>query len=127
MSTLYDKDVCAWSEIQSRLILSKKWDEIDIENIAEEIESLGKSYKRALISQLERLIMHMLKLRYQPNMQVDSNSWQKSINQSRRDIERLICDNPSLKRQLHQLAFQVYESARQDAAFETCLDKRTFP
>lgn len=127
MSTLYDNDVCEWSKTQSKLILDKRWDELDIDNIAEEIESLGKSYRRALRSQISRLLMHMLKLRYQPNMQTDSNSWQRSITQARRDIARLVNESPSLRREVEGGIKDEYDSAREDAAFETCLDEKVLP
>ena len=127
MTTLYEKDFCAWSTEQSELIRKGNFGHIDIENIAEEIESLGKSYRRALRSQFRRLLLHMLKLRYQPEMQMDSNSWQRSVNQARGDIEDIIRYNPSLKNMISDIFTEVYERARADASFEICLDMRVFP
>jgi len=127
MTTLYEKDFCLWSSQQSELIRKGDFGHIDIENIAEEIESLGKSYRRALRSQIKRLILHMLKLRYQPEMQIDSNSWQRSVNQAREDIREIVKENPSLKNTLDEILYGIYENARQDAHYETCLDIRVFP
>ena len=127
MSTLYETDICAWSCEQAYFLKRKDFLHLDIENIAEEIESLSKVHKRALKSQLKRLLMHLLKLRYQPEMQSDPTSWNRSIYQARADIDDLIEGSPSLKNFICEIIPITYESSRRDAAFETCLDLRVFP
>jgi hypothetical protein len=64
MSNLYDEDVIAWAEQQSRLLRSRQWSQLDIDNIAEEIEDVGKSEKRELQSRMCVLMAHLLKWTY---------------------------------------------------------------
>lgn len=61
MSNLYDEDVIAWAEQQSRLLRSRQWSQLDIDNIAEESEDVGKSEKRELQSRMCVLMAHLLK------------------------------------------------------------------
>jgi hypothetical protein len=92
---LYDTDFYAWTLEQSELLQQGKWHALDIENLVEEIESLGKQEKRELENRLGVLIGHLLKWIYQPNLQ--SKSWQVTIRVQRRQIQRHIQQNPSLK------------------------------
>ncbi|MBF0467242.1 MAG: DUF29 domain-containing protein, partial [Nitrospirae bacterium] len=73
-----------------------RFSEMDVENIAEEIESMGRSEKKELINRLSVLIMHLLKFQYQPQRQQYSNSWIETITNQRTEIEFLLEDNPSL-------------------------------
>ena len=65
-SPLYDQDFYAWSREQAELLRAGELGQADIEHIAEEIESMGRTEKRELISRLEILLLHLLKWRYQP-------------------------------------------------------------
>ena len=69
----YDKDGYGWAMEQAALLRARRFSEIDLENIAEEIESVGKSERRTLESHLSRLMMHLLKWQYQPERR--GNSW----------------------------------------------------
>ncbi len=64
-SALYDRDFFAWANEQAALLREGKLEEADLESIAEEIESMGKTEKRELISRLTVLLLHLLKWRYQ--------------------------------------------------------------
>jgi Domain of unknown function DUF29 len=92
---LYDTDFYAWTLEQSQLLQQGKWHALDIENLVEEIESLGKQEKRELENRLGVLIGHLLKWIYQPKRQ--SKSWQVAIRVQRRQVQRHINQNPSLK------------------------------
>jgi len=92
---LYDTDFYAWTLEQSKLLQGANWQDLDIENLVEEIESLGKQEKRELENRLGVLIGHLLKWIYQPNMR--SRSWQVTIRVQRQQIQRHIQQNPSLK------------------------------
>jgi hypothetical protein len=69
MGSAYEKDFYAWANEQAALLRSGKLAEADIEHIAEEIESMGRTEKRELVARLTVLLLHLLKWRYQPNLQ----------------------------------------------------------
>ena len=92
---VYDEDFALWSAEQAALIRAGKLDRIDLENVAEEIESLGKSDKRQIRSRLQVLMLHLLKWERQPAER--SRSWASSIRDQRRAIVDLIDDSPSLR------------------------------
>lgn len=93
MSNLYDEDVIAWAEQQSRLLRSRQWSQLDIDNIAEEIEDVGKSEKRELQSRMCVLMAHLLKWAYQPGRR--GHSWDSTIREQRAAISRDIAKHPS--------------------------------
>ena len=99
--------------------------EIDIENLIEEIESMGKSQKRALESRLTVLIMHILKWDYQPEYQ--SKSWKSTIITQRKEIIRLLRMNPGLRNTLNDLFNEIYNDAVEIASAETGLTESSFP
>lgn len=70
----HDKDFYAWTKETVQLLREGRINEVDIKNIAEEIEDMGNSNKRGVVSQLSRLIAHLLKWEYQPALR--SNSWE---------------------------------------------------
>lgn len=85
MSTTYDKDLTIWAKDTAQLLRERCWDAIDWEHLIEEVEDLGKSERSAIGSQMERIMVHLLKWQYQPQQR--SDSWLDSINdgRSRRD------------------------------------------
>ena len=97
----------------------------DIENIAEEIESMGKSEKRELISRLVVLLLHLLKWQYQPDHR--GTSWEATIYTQRKGLIRHLRDNPSLKAKLDEAIMDAFDDARMGAWAETGLPKLTFP
>jgi hypothetical protein len=123
--TLYDTDFYAWANEQAALLRAGKLDAADIENIAEEIESMGKAEKRELVSRLTVLLMHLLKWQHQPERH--GASWQATIKIQRRDLKRLLNDNPSLKSKLNEAFGDAYEDAVTSASGETGLPEAAFP
>ncbi len=65
-TTLYDQDFYAWTQRQVELLRSGRWGELDIENLVEEIESLGRQERQELHNRLGVLLGHLLKWHYQP-------------------------------------------------------------
>jgi hypothetical protein len=124
-SPLYDQDFYAWSNQQAALLRAGKLDQADIDNIAEEIESMGKTEKRELVSRLTVLLLHLLKWRFQPARR--GNSWKNSIATSRDQLTDHLDDNPSLRSQLPQAIASAFRYARRAAAEETGLDDDAFP
>ena len=125
MPTHYDQDTYAWALEQAALLRSGKMDQLDVEHLAEEIESMGKSERRALISQLARLLMYLLKWEYQPDRR--SRSWRLTIQDAQVKAARLLADNPSLKAALPDLMASAYDDARRAAAIETDMEPDAFP
>lgn len=121
----YDTDFYAWAIHQSNLIKKKRFNELDIKNLVEEIVSLGRSEKRALVSKLEVLLTHLLKKQFQPERMC--TSWALSMRYSRRDIRNLMNDNPSFTSLLPRAIGEAYADAIQTAAVETGLTEDVFP
>jgi hypothetical protein len=95
MGIHYEKDFYAWTQEQANLIRQGKFNEIDTLHIIDEIESMGRSEKRALKSRLAVLLMHLLKWQYQPTFR--GVSWTITIRNQRWEIAELLEDNPSLQ------------------------------
>nr|WP_113891003.1 DUF29 domain-containing protein [Roseiarcus fermentans] len=124
-SALYDSDFYAWSREQVDLLRAGRLAQADIEHIAEEIDSMGRTEKRELVSRLEVLMLHLLKGRYQPDKR--GPSWEASIRVQRDRIEDHLDDNPSLRPLLPQAIATAHRRARLDAVAETGLLEATFP
>ena len=124
-NSTYDLDFYAWANEQAALLRAGKLASADIDNIAEEIESMGRSEKRELISCLDILLLHLLKWQFQPDSRV--KSWRFSIEEQRDKISDHLQDNPSLKYSLSDSIATAYRDARRDAEKETGLERKTFP
>ena len=123
--TLYNTDFNLWIEETIKQLKLGDFQEIDIDNLIEEIESMGKSEKRELKSLFAVLMMHLLKWKYQPTKR--SNSWLTTIREQRLQLSLLLKDSPSLKPLLEQEFEQWYYYAKKEAAKETKLSLDTFP
>jgi len=123
--TLYDTDFNLWLSEQLQLLREERLGELDVANLIEELESLGKSDKRALTSHLKIALQHMLKWDYQPEKQ--SDSWVRSIVNSRSEILLILEDSPSLQNFISEALTKAYPLARKDARDETGLPLSTFP
>ena len=123
--TAYETDLYLWVNQQAYLLRSLQFSQVDIENIAMELEDMGRSLQRELVSRLKVLLMHLLKWQYQPNYQ--SNSWRYTIVGQRDELTDLLDENPSLKSQLEEAIVKGYRYALNEAAKETGLIKETFP
>ena len=94
----YDGDIIVWANEQARLLREGRFDALDIEHIADEIEDVGKSEKRELRSRMAVLLAHLLKWQYQAGFR--GNSWRRTIKIQRRGIEGCLKETPSLKADL---------------------------
>jgi hypothetical protein len=122
---LYVSDFYAWANEQARLLRAGKLGEADIAHIAEEIESMGKTEKRELISRLKVLIQHLLKWSRQPEKR--GKSWRLSIEEQRVQLALHLSDNPSLRPLVSDAIFDAYRLALLAAQRETGLDATDFP
>jgi len=125
METLYERDLYAWATRNAALLRAGRLAEIDYMNIAEELESMGRSERRALGSRLAVLLMHLLKWRYQPERR--GRSWRATIREQQRQVARLLADNPSLRPELPELMADAYIDAVLMAIAETGLEETLFP
>jgi cell division protein FtsB len=112
----YEHDFYAWSYAQARALRSQDVQALDWENLAEEIESLGRSDRREVRSRLKVILVHLLKWQLQKEHR--SLSWNATIVTQRDDLEVLLNESPSLRRQVSTLMSEAYPRARQDAARE---------
>lgn len=121
----YDTDFYAWSMEQARLIRGLAVPGLDNENVAEEIESLGRSDKRELLSRGTVLLVHLLKWQFQAERR--GESWIATIDEQRRGIGAVLDDSPSLTPLAPAYLERAYRPALKEAARETTLPVDTFP
>lgn len=124
-SNLYETDFYAWTLEQSQLLQEGNFKHLDIANLVEEIESLGKQQRQELRNRLGVLIGHLLKWDYQPGKR--SKSWRVTIQIQRCEIEDLLEDNPSLKSYLPEAIVKGYRAGLSLVALETPLDYQDLP
>lgn len=120
MTTIsYETDIVAWANQQAWLVRNKKFDLLDLEHIAEEIEDVGKSEQRELASRMAVLLQHLLKWQYQPARQ--GTSWQLTIKTQRERIKQRLKKTPSLKQCLKDTDWwdDAWADARYEAEKET--------
>jgi hypothetical protein len=120
----YDRDFYAWSLEQARLVREGRWDAVDRENVAEEIESSGREQLNKLESALRVLMSHMLKWDHQPALR--SHGWVLSIKAQRAELDDIMSDNPGLKPRIGEAIARGYRKASIEAARETGLDEEQF-
>lgn len=120
--THYHADIVAWANEQARLLRAGRFDALDIEHIAEEIEDVGKSEQRELRSRMSVLLAHLLKWRHQPERR--GNSWRRTIKEQRKQIALCLKETPSLKPDLADADWwqRVYSDAVTQVLAEVELD-----
>lgn len=121
----YDDDLVLWIDAQIHLLLEKRFSELDIENLVEELDGMKKQYAHELDSRLTVLIMHLLKCEYQKNH--PQNKWHSTLREQRRRIAFLLKDAPSMRASVQPFSLDCYQTARYRAASETGLDLKSFP
>ncbi len=124
-ASLYDEDFAIWTAETARLLRAGRFDEVDIEHVAEEIEDMGKRDKRELHSRLTVLILQLLKWKWQPEKQ--TRGWQSTLLTQRAELDRLLEDSPSLRRTVPAAVAKVYPAALTTVALETGLPSEAFP
>ena len=124
-ATAYDEDFYAWAEEQARLLRAGEFSQLDIGNIAEEVEDMGRSVRRELRNRLAVLTMHLLKWAYQPGHR--SPSWSGTIREQREQVTELIEESPSLRSLPAADLGKIYRLAVSKALRDTGLPEATFP
>ena len=123
--SLYERDFCLWLEQQAGLLRERRFDELDIANLVEEIEAMARKDKKAIESNLVVLLTHLLKHQFQPEQR--SSSWRGSIVEHRRRLRYDFEESPSLRPHAAEVFPRAYADAREQASAETALPLRNFP
>jgi len=121
----YDNDFYSWTQEQANLLRNGQFNNLDIPNLIEEIETMGRSEKRELESRLTILLLHLLKWKYLEVRR--GRSWQLSIDEQRIQFCKTLNENPGLKPALHDIINDAYKLAVIKTARETKISKAVFP
>ena len=121
----YDEDFYTWTQEQGARLRAGELDGLDLGNLAEEIESLGRSQFASLVSALRIVLLHMLKFDHQPDRR--SRSWTVSIATHREQTLEELEESPGLKSRLDEAVTKAYRRARLEAFGETGLPLNVFP
>ncbi len=122
---LYEADFHAWTQQQAELLRQKRFGDIDLENLIDEVASVGASQKKEIRSRLKVLIAHLLKWRFQPGAR--SPGWRGTIDDQRSELAELLEGSPSLKHYPADYIEKCHLSGRLLAAKETGMDFTLFP
>ena len=127
MGIAYEKDIVAWANEQASFIRAGRFELLDLEHIAEEIEDVGKSEQRELENRMAILLAHLLKWQYQPAIR--GASWQKTIKVQRTQVNRRIQKTPSFKHTLQDTEWweDTWGDAITQASKETGIELTVFP
>lgn len=125
LASLYEVDFYAWTQEQAILLGEQKWSQVDLANLLEEIESLGKQQRQELRNRLGILLGHLLKWQFQPDHR--SKSWRATIREQRYRIRKLLDESPSLKPNILDAIAYGYELGLALVVQETPLDYGDLP
>lgn len=121
----YESDFLAWTESQAAHLRARSFGALDIENLAEEIESMGRRDRRALRNRLTILLAHLLKWSVQPEGR--GGSWRGTVVEQRRRIALLLADSPSLRQFLDETLNDAFADACDIVAAETGVSAGALP
>jgi hypothetical protein len=124
-ATLYKTDFYAWALAQAVLLREEELAELDLPNLAEELEAIARRERRELTNRLKVLLLHLLKWQFQPDLR--SRSWRNTINNQREEMAELLNDSPSLSAEIEAFIASAYPRARAWAQEETGLLSPVFP
>jgi hypothetical protein len=124
-NSLYERDFQAWLLEQASLLRAGRLDDLDVQNIAEELEGMAANNRHKIENRLVRLIQHLLKIGYQPQRR--TRSWASTVFEQRRRIRQVIRSSPSLRRYPAEVLDEAYRDGRRQASVETGLPLKVFP
>jgi hypothetical protein len=125
---LYDQDFYLWIQTTVKLLSEGKLEQLDIENLIEEIDSMGRREKKELKTRLIVLIEHLLKLQYwTEEKDYNARGWRNTVVEQRRQIAYSLADSPSLKSILNDVFLECYQDARNDTLRKYELPSELFP
>ena len=121
----YEEDFYGWISASIVLLKQKRFGEMDINHLIEELEDMGNNRKHALVSRFAQLIFHLLKWQHQPDFR--GRSWEASIQEQRKRVKKLLLENPSLKAEFTIFLADAYEDSILLVKKETHIDLKLFP
>lgn len=124
-ASLYERDFYAWTQQQAGLLRAGRLQALDVANILEEIETLGRSERASLKSAYRLICSHLLKMKVQPSR--CTRSWHNTIDRERGEVVDILDENPGLRPSRNDVFEKAYALARKDAARETRLPLESFP
>ncbi len=124
-SDLYNRDFFEWTSRNAELLRAGRFDEVDVEHVAQEIGDMGNRERREVYSRLRVLMVHLVKWAVQPEWR--DAFWKSTIEVEREDLELVLQDSPSLRRYAHEQLPTIYQQARKLAAGETGQPVPAFP
>lgn len=128
VAKLYDTDFYAWTQQQADVLRRRDLRALDVDNVIEEIESMGKQQQAELTNRLAQLLAHLLKWEAQPAARpTQGRSWRLTIAEQRRQIDRLMRKNPSLKPYVPEAMADAWGDARLIAAREAGIAEESLP
>ena len=124
-NSLYESDFFTWTQEQARLLRERRFDDLDLDNLVDEVESVGSSEKHEIRRRLKVLLTHLLKWKFQPGLR--GVSWRRTIRQQREAIAEIIETSPSLRAYPSQVMRTAYTGATVSASEETGIIIGIFP
>lgn len=121
----YERDFALWIATQLEILRARKFEQLDLDNLIEEFDAMGKNHRRELKSRLQVLLIHLLKCQFQPDRK--SRSWLDTLREQRAELASLLADSPSLRPHVAEVAATAYGSAVDRAVIQTRMDHRCFP
>ena len=127
-TSLYEQDFYLWIQETVELLKKGQLEQLDIENLIEEVDSMGKSQRKELKTRLIVLIEHLLKLQYwTTEKDYNARGWRNTIVEQRRQIAYTLVDSPSLKAIINDMFLDCYQDARNDTLRKYQLPLTLFP
>lgn len=126
--TLYDQDYYLWLKTTINQLRANQFSQVDLENLLEELETMGRSEKHTIENLLVKLFEHLLKLQFwQGERERNQGHWKGEIREFRRQINKQLKSSPSLKPYILEIFDECYEDARKEASDRSQLPLETFP
>ncbi len=125
---LYEQDFYLWIQTTVKLLQERNLEQLDIDNLIEEIDSMGRSEKKELKTRLVVLIEHLLKLQFwMTEKDYNARGWRNTVVEQRRQILYTLADSPSLKLIFNDIFVDCYTDARKDTIRKYQLSSELFP
>jgi len=126
--SLYQEDFYGWLQETANLLKEHRFEKLDLENLIEEIETMGRSEKRELESRLTIIAEHLLKLTYWlTEKETNAQGWRSTVVEQRRQVQSLLKESPSLRRLIPEIWIDCYLAAREDTFRKYQLAADLFP
>ncbi|MDB9340890.1 MULTISPECIES: DUF29 domain-containing protein [Cyanophyceae] len=126
--SLYDQDYYLWLRTTINQLRTGQFSAVDLDNLLEELEDMGRREKRTIKSLLITLLEHLLKLKcWDTERERNQGHWKGEIRTFRRQIKDELQDSPSLKPYILEIFDQCYQEARKEASDRTQLIIDLFP